>query len=102
MKAFISSVLILVSINLYAQQIISGTISDERGKPLLGANVFIQGTYEGATTGGTGSFRIETRLSGEYILVVRYLGYQQYHEELILGGSEPHVLAIRMKPALTS
>ena len=97
MKTIISSVLFLISINLSAQQVIRGTISDARENPLTGANVFLQGTYEGATSDTAGSFRLETRLSGEYILIVRYLGYQQNYKELTLGGSEPLVCNIRMK-----
>ncbi len=97
MKALISFVLLLIGLNLTAQQVIKGTISDERGNPLTGANVFLQGTYEGATTDTAGAFRITSSLTGEYFLVVRYLGYQQYHEELMLGGTKTLEFNIRMK-----
>ena len=102
MKAIITSVLIFICINLTGQQTISGTISDERGTPLTGANVFLQGTYEGVTSDTAGRFTITSRLTGEYILVIKYLGYRQYHEELVLGGYQPLTFNIRMTPDQTN
>jgi hypothetical protein len=81
--------LLLIQINLPAQQILSGNVSDNRGNPLTGANVFLQGTYEGTTTDTAGFFRLETRLTGEYYLLVRYIGFRQYHQVVKLDGKKP-------------
>ena len=97
MKALFLSVLIFINVALPAQQIISGNIIDERRNPLIGANVYLQGTYEGVTSDMAGSFRLTTRLTGEYILVVSYIGYQQHHEVVILDGSELLVVNITLK-----
>ena len=42
--------LVITSISLYAQSTISGTVTDESGNPLIGANVLVEGTAVGAAT----------------------------------------------------
>ena len=42
--------LVITSISLYAQSTISGTVTDESGNPLIGANIFVEGTAVGAAT----------------------------------------------------
>ena len=62
-----------ISINVMAQQIVTGNVSDTNGLPLPGATVVIKGTSSGTTTDFDGNFSIETN-SGE-VLVVSYIGY---------------------------
>ena len=47
---------------------ISGTVKDQAGKPLAGANVVIEGTIDGATTDTTGYFEFETSKTGNVTL----------------------------------
>ena len=42
-----------------AQEIISGTVSDDQGVPLPGATILIQGTTNGVSTDFDGNFQIE-------------------------------------------
>jgi len=90
-----------VSFNLSAQQVISGHISDEKGAALPGANIFLQGTYDGTTCDTTGFFRLETFLTGKYTLLVRYIGYQQYLKVIELDGSTPEYLSIILQEEQT-
>ena len=55
--------------------LVKGKVSDERGKPLMGASVWNQGTYKGASTSGDGSF-ILTLPSGKSHLRISYVGYK--------------------------
>ena len=59
-----------------AQQTISGTVVDEKNKPIVGANVFIDGTYDGASTDEKGNFSFQTTTSGNQILVVSFLTFE--------------------------
>lgn len=52
---------------------VTGKITDASGNPIIGANVFVQGTTNGTATGTDGSFRITA--SPEDMLQVTYLGY---------------------------
>lgn len=56
------------------QQEIRGRVSDEQGQPVVGANVFINGTTRGTQTGADGRFSIAGGALGD-TLVVSYTGY---------------------------
>lgn len=77
MKAIILSFFTLIlPICLFAQTgSISGTINDAKnGEPLIGANVFIQGTTIGASTDLDGKYQFKLA-AGTYTVVVSYTGY---------------------------
>lgn len=62
---------------------IMGNIVDETGLPVIGANVFVKGTTNGAVTDVDGNFIldvVDTRLP----LVVSYIGYNS--EEVLIGN----------------
>lgn len=57
--------------------VLKGTvINKSNGQPLKGANVLIQGTYKGASTGEDGEFKLEGIKAGDYTVKVKYLGYE--------------------------
>ncbi|MEO1012466.1 MAG: TonB-dependent receptor [Bacteroidota bacterium] len=57
----------------YAQQTVSGTITDENGVGVPGANIVVQGTTTGVVTDFDGNFQIQA--SPTDVLAVSYLGY---------------------------
>ena len=69
--------LVLTSISLYAQSTITGTVTDESGNPLIGANIFVEGTAVGAATDMEGIFSINYIPEGEYTLVASYIGFKK-------------------------
>lgn len=56
-----------------AQQVVTGTVTNENGEALSTAAIAIDGTTLGTTTDNTGSFRLE--VSPGDVLVVSYIGY---------------------------
>lgn len=58
------------------QKTITGTVTDDNGRPLPGATVKIKGTNNGVLTNLDGEFSIEAR-QGD-ILQISYLGFQTY------------------------
>ncbi len=61
-----------------AQSVISGTVTDDTGEPLIGANVIIEALVVGASTDveGNYSFQVPAGNEGqEYDVVARYIGY---------------------------
>jgi uncharacterized GH25 family protein len=51
MKSVITVVILFFATSVFSQTIISGKIVDKKkGKPIAGANIYIDGTYDGATT----------------------------------------------------
>lgn len=53
---------------------ISGTILDESGIPVIGANIVVKGTTNGTVTDADGKFTLDNIPEGA-ILVVSYIGY---------------------------
>ncbi len=70
------------SVKVYSQTKIEGTVKDKNGAPLIGANVYIKGSYDGATTDTSGKFRFSAYTSGTSLLVISYLGYDTYEGAL--------------------
>ncbi|GAA4933806.1 TonB-dependent receptor [Algibacter agarivorans] len=56
-----------------AQQMISGTVVDEAGIPIPGANVLVEGTSTGSVSDFDGNFTIST--SPTDVLIISYVGY---------------------------
>ena len=63
---------------LFAQEVISGTVTDPNGIPISGANVYFEGTYDGASTGEDGKFNFETSETGLQNLIVSMISYETY------------------------
>ena len=74
LSTFILSVLITTL--SFAQTTISGKVTDNKNQPIFGANVYLDGTYDGATTNDEGLFSFETSETGTQILTVSYLSYE--------------------------
>ena len=60
----------------FAQQTITGTVTDQNGIPLAGVNIVEQGTANGEITDYDGNYSI-TVLNSEAILVYSYVGFAQ-------------------------
>ena len=56
-----------------AQKNVSGTVADESGLPIPGANVIVKGTQKGSVTDFDGNFSISVLPSD--VLIISYLGY---------------------------
>ena len=69
--------LLTLSLNAISQTTINGFVSERDGTPIIGANIFIEGSYDGAITEVDGTFSFETFLTGEHKLQISYLGYER-------------------------
>ncbi|RTY74636.1 TonB-dependent receptor [Flavobacterium sp. LS1R10] len=67
---------LLFSLTIFSQNTVSGKVVDEKGKPVSGANIFIEGTYDGASSSETGDFSFTTMTTGNQSLVVSFLIYE--------------------------
>ncbi len=70
---------------LSAQKTVNGTIVDNEGIPLIGANVIIKGTTTGTITDIDGSFSIPGVPNDASALVISYTGYETM--EVALDGT---------------
>ncbi len=56
--------------------VLFGTLTDEGGKPLAFANVYVFGTTKGTTTNPEGKYQLELE-PGKYEIVFNYIGYSK-------------------------
>jgi len=73
-KVLLLSSLLLVCAYTFAQQLVTGTVSDNSGAPLIGANVREKGGSSGTVTDAEGAFTLRVS-SPEAVLSVTYIGY---------------------------
>lgn len=81
-SVFLAVVILLmaVSVSFAANtgKIVGAVIDAETGDPLITANVYLEGTYFGATTDEDGFYMILNVPAGTYNLVVDFMGYAKY------------------------
>lgn len=76
MKIILAFLLFAFSSCAFSQSIISGKVTDQKGNGIPGANIFIDGSYDGTTSDGTGNFSFTTTTTGSQTLVVSFLVYE--------------------------
>ena len=78
MKAPLFLIILFLSVQALAQQFISGKVTDRQGLPITGANVYLLGTYDGATKDTEGEFSFSTSETGEQTLYISFLSFEDY------------------------
>jgi len=78
--------------SMLAQRTITGTVSDEKGEPLIGVSVFARGTSVGTVTDIDGTYSLRVP-EGANTLIFSYTGFAT--EEVVLGASNTVDLALR-------
>ena len=68
---------------------LSGVITDSEQRPLPGATIQIQGSSLGVVTDNDGHFHFEDLAAGDYVLIVRFIGYRTARVDVtVASGSE--------------
>jgi len=98
MKVATTLFAILSTVAGLCQTQISGKITDKSGEPLLGVNVYIQGTYDGATSDLEGNFSFETYEEDSLVLIASFIGF---HKQSIPLESRNQSLEIRLKEEIS-
>lgn len=78
MKPITTFLIFLLSYAAISQTTINGIVTDSKGIPIEGANVFLDGTYDGASTDPKGIFSFSTTETGEQLLKITFVGYEPY------------------------
>lgn len=73
--------------SLIAQRTISGTITDDKKEPLIGASVLVKGTSTGTISDVSGAFSFSIPANGT-TLVISYTGYAS--KEVAIGASNSY------------
>ena len=62
---------------VFGQTAISGIVSTKEGA-LPGVNLFIEGSYDGASTNANGEFRFVTTKTGKVTFRAEFMGYEPF------------------------
>ena len=76
MKIVYCFITLLISFFGSSQSIISGTVIDAMKKPISGANIFIEGTYDGASSDANGTFVFNTNVLGTQKLQISFQSFE--------------------------
>lgn len=82
MKTYLTLVIIFVSLLSFSQNVISGKVVDEKEQPIPGANVYLEGTYDGGSTDENGQFNFTTNETGTITLIVSFLSFETYSKAI--------------------
>ena len=69
-----------------AQTTVKGRVTDASKNPLVGANILLRDTYDGATSDADGNFQFETEETGDQTLQVTCLGFDSVVQKVTLKG----------------
>lgn len=89
LKKCLTVAFVLITVFVYAQKYtVAGTIRDAKSNQALsGATVQVEGTNKFAITDAFGKFMIDRIPTGEYVLLIRSLGYEAKSERLTINNN---------------
>lgn len=96
LKQFYILILLFVSVAVFADSKIKGFVYDEQKEPVIGANIYWEGTQTGTTSDINGYFEISKKKQHS-ALVVSFIGYQT---ATVQSPSEGEELQITLKGEL--
>ncbi|WP_316928982.1 TonB-dependent receptor [Aquimarina agarivorans] len=101
MKLIVLFIFVLVaSQSIVAQTQISGKVTDQKGNPLSGANIFLVGSYDGATSDTVGKFNFTTDLEGTQKLQISFISFEDVY--LNMDVSAMQNLQVKLKQSISS
>lgn len=71
-----------------AQFTLRGTVKNDTGERLVGANLLISNSFNGTTTDLNGTFLFKNLKPGTYQLTISYIGYEKQMKELKISGDQ--------------
>lgn len=85
----------------FAQTKINGKVIDEKGLDLPGVNIFIKGSYDGATSDVSGNFSFETTETGSQLLVFQLMGFKTQERHLDCSVNSLEIEYVRLIEEIT-
>jgi TonB-dependent receptor len=90
LTSIITFILFIPYTQLFAKDFtISGYVKDKiNDEPLIGANIFIEGTSIGAAADKKGFYEINGIKAGTYTIKAAYIGYKTFSDTITIAGDE--------------
>ncbi|MUU77528.1 TonB-dependent receptor [Winogradskyella endarachnes] len=100
MNKLITILILLIFGVTNAQTTISGKVTNAKNEPINGANVYLEGTYDGATTNEDGEFNFTTEETGTQTLVISFMSFET--KSISKDVSEMNQLIIKLREDVES
>lgn len=100
MKPFIPILFLLTFGLTFSQTKINGSVKDENGQPLPGANVRIADTSEGTVTDFDGNFILNTNLKPPFNIRITFVGYKDALREITSNNEALNIALIEETSSL--
>ena len=94
MKNYLSLLLFIIGITNYAQ--IKGTVTDNNGKPIAFANIYVKDTYIGTTTNDQGKYELSLKIPGTYVILYKYLGFKTEKKIVEYSNGKPQFVDVTL------
>ena len=99
MKIILQIQILLLSTLISQSGIINGSVTDKTNDaPLIGANVILEGTSQGAATDAEGRFNIHQVDKGDYTVMVSYIGYRVFKQNISVKAGETITVNLELDP----
>lgn len=95
MKKLLTIFVYLIAFYTQAQTTISGNVTDAKGNPAPAANIFIAGTYDGATSAADGTFSFVTDAKGTQTLIITSLGFEDFQQIITVENYSVQTFKLR-------
>ncbi len=95
MKPFLLIAVFFFTLISFSQTTISGKIVDEKNNPIPNANIYIDGTYDGATSTDTGEFSFATTIEGNQTLVISALSFEQKQLAIVMNTFQSQTIILK-------
>jgi hypothetical protein len=87
MKTYIFLALFF-SYQLATAQTVFGQVVNQKNEPIVGANCYLEGTYDGGMTNEAGLFSFQTTKTDNLLLTISFLGYETQYLTVSLKASQ--------------
>ncbi|WP_237275150.1 TonB-dependent receptor [Tenacibaculum ovolyticum] len=78
MKQLLFILCIFFQSYFFGQTTVSGNVTDKKGTPIEGANVYLEGTYDGTPTDDKGNFSFSTSEKGTQTLLISFISFETF------------------------
>ncbi len=99
LKKYFTIIYMVASFSFGQTATITGKVLDASdGSPLMGANVVLEGTTQGAASSTDGQYSIFQVVPGDYTLMVSYIGYESLKMDVTVIGGETLSQDLELEP----
>ena len=93
MKPLLPLLLLIHNTFAVAQVVVHGTVFDTQGEAVVGANVYLEGTYDGTSSTAEGTFAFTTDELDSQQLVISAVGYRPFRQPLAIDQDSTRIAA---------